>query len=312
MNRQKLFLHESTGYHELILKSRLDTIDLFLDIAVKTNNTILEKITLQFITQLIKLDSYFNFNSFLCHNESVLDFIQHIYSNFLTNPEDYQNDLSEEAGLEIRAILLDLISTISASLDSLDDSLCDVFTDFVIFLFYSCPSSLFETISETNDSNDTSKFVKDHVISTIANLTSMTGIITDKIVSVDRFLEDIIDLIDESSFETKFYICVIFSNLLFESSQYFDSIMSRINIIEKLKPLIWSTIPSLHREVCKIFTNILMNVEDEESGSLISIELKEEGIIESLSMILSDFTNTDFDDKSYIFELSEALNHFLF
>lgn len=313
MNIQKLFIKESSQIDTNLAKLQLDVLSFFINLALKAKNIVFDEMTINFVKQAMELNENFDINSFLYNNEYAHQFLQQICSTLLIDPKEYEdteqneqkNTLYTEIDIKIRKSLLNLISVISISVDTLPDSLCDPFLDFVFNQFY-CGSLI--SCSQTEESNG----IKECAIITVANLTSITGRITDSIVSYKMFLEDIIETIDDQSFETKVHICVIFSNLLFENSQYFDSLIQRINIVDKLKPLIWSTIPSLHREVCTIFTNILMNIEDEGIATSISFDLKEEGIIETLSMMLNEDNSTSFDDKNYIFELSEALNQYLF
>lgn len=312
MSQQKLFLKGSSKSDTSLSKSRLDILNFLMTLAFQAKNQVFDKVVLNFIFQAMELDENFDFNSFLAYNECFCQFLQQVSSNLLINPTDHQekenneekNNLFTDIDIETRRILLDLISLISISVDSLSDFLCDIFLNFTLNQFYHWSLIGPSSSTELND-------IKELAIIAIANLTSITGRITDSIVSFKGVLEDIIEMIDDSSFDTKIHICVIFSNLLFESSQYFDSLISRVNIVEKLKPLIWSTIPSLHREVCTIFLNILMSIQDDGIASSISFELKEEGIFESLSMMLDEDNNTELD-KNYIFELSETLNNYLY
>ncbi|KAK8894057.1 hypothetical protein M9Y10_022489 [Tritrichomonas musculus] len=253
-------------------------------------------------------DTKFDFESFLNNDESIANFIYQFISSVLIKTDKFkERSNDEENDQDILKNIFSLISEISSFVDSLPLSLCNILVDYIYNQFY---YAKYLSLAPDREKNEKSNIIKKNVFLSLANLTTMTGFITDRIVSYDKFLEDIIDLIDESSFEIKFHICVVFSNLLFECSQYFEPLMKRINIVQKLKPLIWSSMPVLHREVCNVFINILRNVEKVETGHSISLELEEEGIIESMTMMLNNDI-PEFNDKSYIFELSEVLGHYL-
>lgn len=308
LNINVLFIQCSSLIIANLPKFQIDSIKFFIELSTKMNFKILTNLVIKFIIKIMESDTKFDFESFLNNDESIANFIYQFISSVLIKTDKFkERSNDEENDQDILKNIFSLISEISSFVDSLPLSLCNIFVDYIYNQFY---YAKYLSLAADREKNEKSNIIKKNVFLSLANLTTMTGFITDRIVSYDKFLEDIIDLIDESSFEIKFHICVVFSNLLFECSQYFEPLMKRINIVQKLKPLIWSSMPVLHREVCNVFINILRNVEKVETGHSISLELEEEGIIESMTMMLNNDI-PEFNDKSYIFELSEVLGHYL-
>lgn len=278
----KMYFQNQIGTQQQV---QFNIITFFLNLAIDLNYIQFKSSCIRSLTVMIE-----NFDLILNENDPILKAFCALFQQV------NEIELHDQLACIIHLDQIELLIALTNTVDDIPNELSQFLLQFLLIEFVLSTQA------------DNSRMIE-KILQVIGNMTSSPGFLMDSIVAIPGFLENVFNLIDDSSFSMKFHICTIMANLLFEASQYFEEIMSRLDIVGKIKHLLWSSNTELYKVVSILLMNIINNVVSEQK-ELIASELLDEGILESFEMILQEADHNESANLHYIYEFDEMIKNY--